>query len=138
MELQNDRNLAEEYVQDWIDSTIRIIGSIMKKRKVVFSDPTKQNIRIELLYRSRGLLDLSFYYRDGLRYTDMGAGVGYHKGQRNAKKEYHNKMSAGRKRKRILMKPIWSRLDKLSSVVATEIAYQAELDFNLMLPDGQK
>ncbi len=124
------QELATEVVYDWVDSTEKIIGSIMKKRKVTFSEPGRRNIIIKLHERGEGMINLDFFYRDSLRFTDMGAGRGYHKGVRVTHDEYLREMRSKRRRKRILMKPIFGRLSALMEVVSAELIEMAELDFD--------
>jgi hypothetical protein len=69
------QELALEVIDEWIYSTEKIIGAIMKKRKVLFTDNSRQNIRIKLKEQAKGMVDLSVYYRDTLRFTDMGAAI---------------------------------------------------------------
>ena len=127
------QELATEVVYDWILSTEKVIGSIMKKRKVVFSETNRRNITIKLIERAKGLINLDFFYRDSLRFTDMGAGRGYHKGVRISQGEYIREMRSRRRRKRILMKPIFGRLNSLMEVVSAKLIEMAELDFGTTL-----
>jgi hypothetical protein len=122
---------ATEFVYDWVERTEKIIGSMLKKRGVQVSDASRENIRIQIFERSSGMIDLHFLYRDSLRFTDMGAGRGYHKGVRVTQAEYRAKLEEkGRKRKRILMKPIFGRLAVLQEVLKTSIIQDILTDFN--------
>jgi hypothetical protein len=104
---------------------------MLKKRGVQVSDASRENIRIQIFERSSGMIDLHFLYRDSLRFTDMGAGRGYHKGVRVTQAEYRAKLEEkGRKRKRILMKPIFGRLAVLQEVLKTSILQDILTDFN--------
>ena len=113
----NDRQQVQELLQDWIISTERMVGARMKKFKVQISDTTRQNIRIELVNAAN--TELHFYYRDSLRFLDMGARPGYRRGvpissQRKPKKSVRIK-------KPILNKVIFPRLARLQGIVAGKI-----------------
>jgi hypothetical protein len=123
------KELAAEVVYDWAETTEKMIGGMMRKKNVKFSDNSKQNIVIKLIHKSSGLISLHFFYRDALRFTDMGAGRGYTKGQRITKGTYRDiidETQSPRKRKRILNKPIYSRLNRLMDVVAVTLIKEAE------------
>lgn len=127
----HDEWTATEWVYDWVERTEKVIGSMLKKRGVQVSDTSRENIKIKIFERSSGIIDLHFIYRDSLRFTDMGAGNGYHKGTRTTQAEYRTKLEEkGRKRKRILMKPIFSRLGVLQEVLKTSIIQDILTDFN--------
>ncbi|MER0442187.1 hypothetical protein [Emticicia sp. W12TSBA100-4] len=126
-----DEWTATEFVYDWVERTEKIIGSMLKKRGVQVSDASRENIRIKIFERSSGMIDLHFLYRDSLRFTDMGAGRGYHKGVRVTQADYRAKLAEkGRKRKRILMRPIFGRLAVLQEVLKTSIVQDILTDFN--------
>jgi hypothetical protein len=125
-----DEKKAKEFVYDWVERTEKIIGSMLKKNGVQVSDATRENIRIKIFERSSGMIDLHFMYRDSLRFTDMGAGRGYHKGTRVTQADYRAKLEKGRKRKRILMKPIFGRIAVLQEVLKTSILQDILIDFN--------
>lgn len=112
----NDRQQVQELLQDWIISTERMVGARMKKFKVQISDTTKQNIRIELVNAAN--TELHFYYRNSLRFLDMGARPGYRRGvpisNRKPKK-------STRIKKPILNKVIYPRLAQLQGIVAGQI-----------------
>lgn len=127
----HDEWTATEFVYDWVERTEKIIGSMLKKKGVQVSDVTRENIKIQVLERSSGMIDLHFIYRDSLRFTDMGAGRGYSLGKRISQAEYRAKLEEkGRKRKRILMKPIFGRLAVLQEVLKTSIIQDILTDFN--------
>lgn len=127
----HDEWTATEFVYDWVERTEKIIGSMLKKRGVQVSDASRENIRIKIFERSSGMIDLHFLYRDSLRFTDMGAGRGYHKGVRVTQADYRAKLEEkGRKRKRILMRPIFKRIVVLQEVLKTSILQDILSDFN--------
>lgn len=127
----HDEWTATEFVYDWVDRTEKIIGSMLKKKGVQVSDASRENIKIQVFERASGMIDLHFIYRDSLRFTDMGAGNGYHKGVRVSQSDYRNKLAEkGRKRKRILMKPIFGRIGVLQEVLKTSIIQDILTDFN--------
>jgi hypothetical protein len=101
----------------------------MAKKKVTFSDNRRQNIRGQYLQKAAGLIQVNYYYRDALRFTDMGAGKGYTKGTRITQDTYRETLLKGRKRKKILLKPLYQRINALMSQVSTHIISVAELDF---------
>ena len=127
----HDEKKAKDFVYDWAERTEKIIGSMLSKKGVQVSDATRENIRIKIFERSNGMIDLHFLYRDSLRFTDMGAGSGYHKGVRVTQGDYRAKIEEkGRKRKRILMKPIFGRIAVLEEVLKTSIVQDILTDFN--------
>lgn len=127
----HDEWTATEFVYDWVERTEKIIGSMLSKKGVQVSDASRENIRIRIFERSSGMIDLHFLYRDSLRFTDMGAGSGYHKGVRVTQADYRAKLEEkGRKRKRILMKPIFGRIGVLQEVLKTSIIQDILSDFN--------
>lgn len=127
----HDEWTATEFVYDWVERTEKIIGSMLKKRGVQVSNASRENIRIKIFERSSGMIDLHFLYRDSLRFTDMGAGRGYTKGVRVTQADYRAKLEEkGRKRKRILMRPIFKRIVVLQEVLKTSIIQDILTDFN--------
>lgn len=129
-----DEYLTEEFLAEWIESTVRIIGAGLKKKGVVVSDPSSPNIRLRLLQKTAGYAEIHFIYRDSLRFTEMGAGRGYHKGQRITQAQYRQEIAKGRKRKKILMKPIYGRLASLQQVVAAKVIQDIQNDFQILAP----
>lgn len=109
-----------DFLEGWIPSTEGIVGSTLKKHKVKISQTNKQNIRIDLERHQDMLIMLKVRYRDSLRYTDMGAGRGYSKGQRITNASYAAALGR-RKRKPIVNKPVWRRLFGLQRVIAGKI-----------------
>lgn len=128
MQIYND-DLTTEYVYEWAYGTEKVVGSLMKKYGVVFSDNSRVNIKIEVVEKSGGLIEVQIMYRDSLRFTEMGAGNGYRKGKRITSQEYRNQLEKGRIRKKILMKPIFSRIGRLQSVVAAKLMQDIRTDF---------
>lgn len=125
-----NEDLATEVVYDWVERTVKILGANMAKRGVKFSDPNSPNVRILIIDSLKGKISLHFYYRDALRYVDMGSGRGYSKGQRVGQAEYIAAIKAKRFRKPILNKPIYGRLNQLLEAVAGKIMFEAEIGFN--------
>lgn len=109
-----------EFLETWIPGTEAIVGSLLKKHKVKISKTEQQNIRIDLERHAGLLIRLKVRYRDSLRYTDMGAGRGYAKGQRITMAAYKGVLQK-RKRKPIVNKPVWRRLYGLQRVIAGQI-----------------
>ncbi|MEA5458707.1 hypothetical protein VB796_06650 [Arcicella sp. LKC2W] len=99
-----------EFLNDWITSTERIVGAALKRNRVKFSDNTTPNIRIRIIEQLQGNVSLEFYFRDALRFVDMGAGKGYHKGKKLGRTTIN---TIFRKKKKVLNKPLYSRLARL-------------------------
>lgn len=128
----HDDYLTEEFLLEWVESTERIIGAGLKKKGVVVSDPSRENIRLRLLMQTAAYAEIHFIYRDSLRFTDMGAGRGYHKGQRITQAQYRQEIAKGRRRKRITNKPIYGRIAQLQQVVAAKVIQDVLSDFKLL------
>lgn len=124
-----DKYIVEEFLEEWVESTERIIGAGLKKNKVLFSDSSRVNIRIKIVQSLIGYSEFHFIYRDSLRFTEMGAGNGYTKGQRINQAQYRKAMDKGRRRKKILMKPIFGRIANLQSLVAAKLIQDISNDF---------
>lgn len=129
-----------EYVETWARATERIVGAAIKKNKIRLSDPQRENIRIDILQKAADLLGVQVIFRDALRYRDMGAGSGYHKGKRTAKtppvakraktlEAYTERRFRGpsqpakiRKPAPIVNRPLYGRLSALSEAVSYSVA----------------
>ena len=125
-----NEDLATEVVYDWVERTVKILGANMAKRGVKFSDPGSPNVRILIIDSLKGKISLHFYYRDALRFVDMGSGRGYTKGRRITQDDYRNAIRSRRARKPILNKPIYGRLNQLLEAVAGKIMFEAEIGFD--------
>lgn len=130
--LITDKYLIEEFLEVWLESTEAIVGAAMKKNKVFFTDTSRANIRIRLIQNLVGYSEFHFIYRDSLRFSEMGAGRGYSKGKRINQAEYRKAMDKGRRRKKILMKPIFGRLANLQSLVAAKLIQDISNDFQIL------
>ena len=121
-----DKSAIIDFIRDWIQSTERIVGAALKRNRVKFSDNTKANIRIRIVDNLKNNLSLEFYFRDALRFVDMGAGKGYHKGTKIGRTTINTVL---RKKKKILNKPLYSRLARLQEGVIFSIIeeFTAEL-----------
>lgn len=121
-----DKSAIIDFIRDWIQSTERIVGAALKRNRVKFSDNTKANIRIRIVDNLKNNLSLEFYFRDALRFVDMGAGKGYHKGTKMGRTTITTIL---RKKKKILNKPLYSRLARLQEGVIFSIIeeFTAEL-----------
>lgn len=109
-----DKSAIIDFIQDWIQSTERIVGAALRRNRVKFSDNTKANIRIRIVDSLQNNLSLEFYFRDALRFVDMGAGRGYHKGTKIGRTTISTIL---RKKKKILNKPLYARLASLQEGV---------------------
>ncbi|MEA5459096.1 hypothetical protein VB796_08615 [Arcicella sp. LKC2W] len=121
--------LAEDFLYEWIESTEKIIGSVIIKKGVKVSDPDQENIRLILQNLGQGLYEITFISRESLRFVDMGAGSGYNKGVRQPSKSTREPTASARKPKKILTKPFFSRLNSLQSVLVSYVTQMA--DFNI-------
>lgn len=112
--MENLKDQIDSLLFDWILSTEKVVGARLKKFNVRVSDNTRKNIRIELVQAANR--EVNFYYRDSLKYVDMGARPGYRNGvplsTRTDKKSI---------RKPIMNKGIFPRLSKLQGIVTGQI-----------------
>lgn len=122
-----NKDLALEIIYDWAESVERIIGAGLKKKKVKISDTSQKNIRLQIIESLSGVVELKFYYRDALRFVDMGAGNGYHKGKKIGRTDQGN--LKGRTKKKILNKPIYIQLARLKSQIAFQLIEETALQF---------
>lgn len=113
---------AETYLKEWVVSTQNIVGSVMVKNKVKFSDTDLANINITLIKTGNDLWQMTFRSRASLQFVNMGSGRGA--GKANAR----TAIPSTRKPKKILMKPLFSRLNSLQSVLVTSVAEMAQFN----------
>ena len=116
--MRNNKDAILDFLKDWMLSTERMIGAKLRRQKVKFTDNTQKNIRFKLVETLGDNLQLNIYYRDALRYTDMGAGNGYHKGVKIGRQSHFLK---GRLRKKVINKPLYGRLAALQSGLINSI-----------------
>jgi hypothetical protein len=74
--LDND---PQKYLEQWVESTANIIGAVMVKKKVQFSETDRENISISLSKKASHIYEITIRSRESLRFVDMGAGNGFHK-----------------------------------------------------------
>jgi hypothetical protein len=117
---------AETYLKEWVVSTQNIVGSVMVKNKVKFSDTDLANINITLIKTGEEMWQMTFRSRASLQFVNMGSGRGAGKEQRKANSR--NPSASSRKPKKILMKPLFSRLNSLQSVLVTSVAEMAQFN----------
>lgn len=113
----NDEQQVNELLKDWIISTERMVGARLKKYHVQISDTAQKNIRIELVKAAN--TELHFYYRDSLRFVDMGARPGYRRGVPISGRKPQKTVRSFKKP--ILNKVIFPRLARLQGIVAGQI-----------------
>lgn len=113
-----DKSEILDYLNTWIQSTERIIGAALKRNRVKFTDNTQKNIRIRLVDELKGNVSLEFFFRDALRFVDMGAGNGYHKGTKLGRTTLKTIL---RKKKKVMNKPLYTQLAKLSEGITNVI-----------------
>ena len=121
------------FINDWIQSTERIIGAGLKRNRVKISNTSQKNIRIRLVQSLSNTLTLEFHFRDALRFVDMGAGRGYHKGSKIGRTASNGKE---RRKKRIMNKPLYSRLARLQEGVAFSLIEEFTATLQNTNPDG--
>jgi hypothetical protein len=132
--LDND---PQKYLEQWVESTANIIGAVMVKKKVQFSETDRENISISLSKKASHIYEITIRSRESLRFVDMGAGNGFHKGvptstrkpQKAVRKNSAHVSLLGnstRKPKKILTKPLFGRLNDLQSVLLAYITEVAE------------
>lgn len=120
--------LAEDFLYEWIESTEKIIGSVIIKKGVKISQPDQENISIAVQTLGKGIFELTFQARQSLRFVDMGAGPGYEKGVRSPSNSTRTPINSGRKPKKILTKPFFGRLNALQSVLVAHVTQMADFD----------
>lgn len=140
---------AKKYLDDWVESTAKIIGAVMVKKKVKFSDTDMANIIISLNQRSAHIYEIIISTRESLRFVDQGAGNGYHKGvptsTRKPKKSIRKSsahinlsgMTNTRKPKKILTKPLYGRLNDLQSVLLSYITEVSQFNIEKFIEQIQ-
>lgn len=120
--------LAEDFLYEWVESTEKIIGSVIIKKGVKISQPDQKNISISLQAMGKGIYELTFSARQTLRFVDMGAGPGYEKGVRSPTTSTRTPINSGRKPKKILTRPFFGRLNALQSVLVAYVTQMADFD----------
>ena len=123
-----NQDLVLEMIYEWAETVERIIGAGLKKKKVKISDTSKKNIRLQIIESLSGVVEINFYYRDALRFVDMGAGNGYHKGKKIGRTDQGN--LKGRTKKKILNKPLYAQLYRLKSQIAFKLIEETALQFS--------
>ena len=114
--------MNEQYYQTaqlWCQTTEKILGSMIKKKKIIVSDTTIANYRFQVQEIANNHLRITGVYRDSLRFTDMGAGRGYHKGRKIGASLA---LFKPRVRKYSLNRPLYSRIGALSGIFAITTA----------------
>ena len=127
-----EKSAIIDFIQDWITSTERIIGAGLKRNRVKISDTSQKNIRIKLI-QSLDNLSIEFHFRDALRFVDMGAGRGYHKGVKVGRSEIGSKP---RRKKRIMNKPLYSRIARLQEGVAFSLIEEFTITLQNLTENG--
>lgn len=118
MQTIHDDALALEIIYTWADMLPRIVGAGMKRNKVSFSDNSLRNIYTKV-NELENLTEIEIYFRESLRFVDMGAGNGYHKGKKiNASKKSVGKP---RRKKAILNKPLFRQFGRLNGQLSSRI-----------------
>ncbi len=120
-----NQDLALEIIYEWAETVEKIIGAGLKKKKIKISDTSQRNIRIKIIESISGITEVQFYYRDALRFVDMGAGNGYHKGKKIGRTDADN--LKGRKPKKILNKPLYTQLARLKSQIVFQLIEETAL-----------
>ena len=97
----------------------------MKRQKVKISEPDQKNILISVLESGLNNIRITISARDALRFVDMGAGRGWHKGVPL------NPISTGKGRvkKPVWNKPLYKRIARLQEVVTATLIEKAIQDF---------
>lgn len=121
-----DNDLALELIYEWVETTEKIIGAGLRKKKVKISDTSRKNIRIQVIESLKNSVEIHFFFRDALRFVDMAAGNGYHKGKKIGRIDTNAK---GRRKKKIINKPLYTQLARLTGQISTKILEEASLIF---------
>lgn len=111
-----------EYLETDGDIVERVIGSRMRKRKVWFTDNTRQNIDIETT-ESDDIVTTRIMFRDALKMTDQGFGSGYHKGSRGSSDAIRDYIRSPKTRtqKKFLNRAIWGMMSRAMEIASVRI-----------------
>lgn len=113
------RDRQERILNDWREATIRMLDRRIRQTKgMKLSDSQRQNIFIEIIENAEGW-EVPISFRDSIRFQDMGAGKGYHKGVRLSASNYDAALTNHRPRRQkvITNKPVFARLHWLEEVM---------------------
>jgi hypothetical protein len=114
------------YVTEWAESTEKIVGSAIKKANLTLSEPAARNISIQVIQQGLDSVGIKIYARDALRFVDMGAGRGWHKGKRVANTTTARSTPPSNRVKKIVWnKPIYARIQRLHEVVTASVVENA-------------
>lgn len=117
----------KEYLIREGNITEGVIGKRMKRKKVRFSDTSRENIIIETTERN-SVIVTKFMFRTSLIMSDQGFGSGYRKGvkiRESDAREFLRMPSKGRQKKKFLNKPIWGMVARLTEIASASIAQEA-------------
>lgn len=110
------------YVANWAASTEKIVGYAIKKSGIKVSEASQRNITIDVIQGAFDTIGIKIIARDALRFVDMGAGRGWHKGKKvsvntsSRKKKTENP----RIKKSIWNRPLYKRIARLQEVVTVQ------------------
>ncbi len=113
------RDRQQRLLEDWKEATMRILERRIRRTKgIKLSDAQKQNVIIEVIEKADGW-EVPIAFRDSIRFQDMGAGKGYHKGVRLSATNYDAALSGHRPRKPkvITNRPVFARLHWLEEAL---------------------
>lgn len=114
----------EPFLIEFAKQSERIIGSIIIKKGVKVSDKTQKNIVISVVSTTTGY-NVEFWYRNSLRWVDMGVRPGYVHGIKitveGYKKALKGKNQGIVKPKKITNRPSFARIHALEDALAVEI-----------------
>lgn len=114
------------YVTEWAESTEKIVGNAIKKANLTLSEPAARNILIQVIQQGLDSVGIKIYARDALRFVDMGAGRGWHKGKKvNNNLSDRRAQASNRVKKSVWNKPIYSRIQRLQEVVTATVVENA-------------
>lgn len=100
-----------QHVQDSAEKTEKIVGSKYARAVRKISDKTRRTITVPVT-ESDDVITVQYVFRDAVRFSDMGAGRGFHKGRPNSVT-----VRGTRRAKKISNRPIHAQINRLSETV---------------------
>lgn len=105
------RKDLRQHVQDSAEKTEKIVGSKYARAVKKISDKTRRTITVPVT-ENDDIITVQYVYRDAVRFRDMGAGRGFHKGRPNSATARGN-----RRPTKISNRPIHAQINRLSETV---------------------
>jgi hypothetical protein len=100
-----------QHVQESAEKTEKIVGSKYARAVKKISDSNRRTITVPV-NESSDVITVEYVYRDAVRFRDMGAGKGFHKGRPNSAT-----IIGSRRPVKISNRPIHRQINLLSETV---------------------